>query len=79
MLLFLKLCGQHIAAFGGVVFHAQVQFLNKVTRICVSQSLGVSEEKVLINDIKSAPEYKTLIDLCDLNEVFIVDMIILYH
>ena len=78
MLLFLKKCSQHLAAFGGFISHAQVQFLNKVTRICVSQSLGVAEEKVLVHDYKSAPEYATLIEFCDLNEVFILNTIYIF-
>ena len=71
MLLFLKKCAQYISAFGGTLFHAQVEVLDKVTRICVSPAVGISEEKVSVNDIKCAPIYSPIVDFPDIVEVAI--------
>ena len=72
MLLFLKRCVQYISAFGGNLFHAQVEFLDKVTRICISPAMGISEEKVSVNDIKSAPIYSPIVDFSEIVEVSIM-------
>ena len=63
------MCLQYISAFGGTFFHAQVEFLDKVTRICVSPALGISEEKVSVNDVKYAPIYSPIVDFSDVAEV----------